>query len=462
MSAVAGHLDLVECRTTALGSWMLGTRSDGGHGGLLRVTEDVPVQRLVTVTGRLRDLDLPGILPITDLVRQRGRIWLVTALPPTPALAELLGEPDIGPGQAVDVLQQVAQAVLELHAADLVHGSVGADAVVIGADGAARLVDWGLPGTTGADVVAWAELAWFLARSWCASDVRSGAVLSEAAVVATSGGLGAALEVLRGPSAVTRPVDPGRLARVATERVAALVAAGPGSSPVAGAPAGVASAAAAAPARPPQPASPPAPLPPAPATTSPVAVATQLGARRAGRFGAAPSPPRPDGVRRFGPGVPAPAGTNRAEELWRSGAAPRRRPRRPLRAAASLVLTLLVVAAAVLVGLWARQPAVLAVTGAEVRVDPRGPECDGTAEITGVISTNGGSGAIEYRWVADGTRSVEAERPLRVDRQGTVVVTLRWPMRDAPNGEHEARLEIVAPQRLDAEQRFVYRCPGLQ
>lgn len=478
MSAIAGHTDLVECRATAAGTWYLATRADGGRGGLLRLGEDVALDGMVTLTGRMRDLDLPGVLPITDLVRHRGRIWLVTGLPPIPSLADLLDERvDIAPAHAADALRRTASALLALHRAGLAHGAATADAIVIGEDGSARLADWVPGGRAAADVAGWAELARLLARTWCAHYPRAGSVLAKAGLVAMADGLEAAVGHLHGLPAVACPVDSAVLRRLAADRVgkvavpdrrASVTPAGRRAGPGPAAPLGRRADRPAPAPRPERPAAPPAsarPAPPNDATVPapPVPASTLLGERRAGRFAAPPTAPapRPGEVRRFGPGVPTPeVAASRAEQLWRAGAAPARAPRRRAGRLVGGVVTVLVVAAALLVGLSLRAPSALVVTAAAVELDPRGPACDGTAEITGLISTNGGSGTITYRWIADGVREAATDAPLSVSGQDTVRVALNWPFEGASNGDHVARLEIVAPQQLSAEQRFVYRCTG--
>jgi hypothetical protein len=381
-STVGGlRLDPATARSSPLGTWHRATGADG-PAGVLRIGADVGLEHLVAVTKRLRELELPGIVPIVDLVRQHRRTWLITAQPPSPTLADLMDTPDLDARRAVE---QVGRTVLALHEAGLVHGCLTPASVVIGADEEFRLADWGLPGTVDGDVAAWAELARRVATARAAHDPDAAAALGRCAELAADAGLAAALTELQAP-------EPS---------------------------------------------------------------ATQLGERAAGRAAGVAAGERA-GIRRFGPGVPPPAAPAWAEEAWREGAAaPARRRRARI---VNVVITLVVVAIAAAVGLWLRQLPPLQVVGVDVRTDPRGPACDGTAEITGIITTNGGSGDLEYRWVRSDGPQPDDPPPLRVSGQPTVRVTLRWPFAGPQDAEHTARLEVLRPQQAAAEQRFVHRC----
>src|ERR1700722_2415702 len=105
---------------------------------------------------------------------------------------------------------------------------------------------------------------------------------------------------------------------------------------------------------------------------------------------------RPPEIVRHGPGVPVTApgspGEPTAEEVWRSGA-PRRR--RPLRRRVGPALTVvLFIASVAVIYLRLHHPA-FGVTGVAITKQVRSG-C--TVDVTGRISTTGGSGTVSYEW----------------------------------------------------------------
>ncbi|MER5772610.1 hypothetical protein [Streptomyces sp. NPDC001985] len=180
-----------------------------------------------------------------------------------------------------------------------------------------------------------------------------------------------------------------------------------------------------------------------------------------------PPPPRPDRVvgelRSFGPGVPASTGSPAvartaatAAEVWRGAdrVAERRRARRRRR-----VLMAVVVPAVLALLAWQRYGGTAAVDAVSVRSAVASLGCDGTADIVGLVDTNGRPGTLVYRWVrSDGTESGRLrERVTRGQKQARL--RLRWSFRG--QGEHRAgaELRIVSPSSHRAGTRFVYHCP---
>ncbi|WP_245703336.1 hypothetical protein [Streptomyces lushanensis] len=183
------------------------------------------------------------------------------------------------------------------------------------------------------------------------------------------------------------------------------------------------------------------------------------------------APDRVEGqVLRFGPGVTAAVrdrhheNTTTAAALWHGAppgrppgpepAVPGRRsggPRRYALAAAVLLAVVVFLA-------WQRYGPALAVQDVSVGTALRGPGCDGTSDIVGVVRTNGRPGTITYRWVrGDGTSS----GPLRekVTRgQKTARLRLLWTFRGRGEYRATAELRITSPSRHTAVTRFVYRC----
>ncbi|WP_433540123.1 hypothetical protein ACQP10_29885 [Streptosporangium sandarakinum] len=148
-----------------------------------------------------------GLLPVADLVAAGDDVWLLTAEPAAPTLADLLSEPPAahgpGPGGAAAVLVETAQTLLTLHAAGLAHGALHPGTVVIAADGSALLAERGLagalhdrPAAPEHDVAAWASLATELAARWAAPYPEAAGLLERAAATASARGLAQARDVL--------------------------------------------------------------------------------------------------------------------------------------------------------------------------------------------------------------------------------------------------------------------------
>lgn len=176
-------------RVTAAGAWFL--PGDGGAGSLLRVADGIPAKAV----RRIRDLGVPGLLPIGNVVEKSGQVWLRTPQPPGPTLADLGPKP--GSAGAVAVLAGIARALAELHARHVTHGVLDADAVLLDPDGTPLLVvvDDGIADRA-ADLAGVARLARWLAAEWCTGDASSAITLCRCAEVVERDGLPAAMAVL--------------------------------------------------------------------------------------------------------------------------------------------------------------------------------------------------------------------------------------------------------------------------
>ncbi|MFE9676633.1 hypothetical protein ACFYO5_21220 [Streptomyces sp. NPDC006259] len=164
----------------------------------------------------------------------------------------------------------------------------------------------------------------------------------------------------------------------------------------------------------------------------------------------------PDGtVLRFGPGVPAALARHPRPTPPTLVAAPAPRRRPPRRHA----LPVLVLVAAVLFLLW-RQDAAAAVGVRDVSVTAarRTLGCDTTADVVGVVRTDGRPGTLAYRWVrSDGTTS--AVRHTAVARgQRQVRLRLLWTFQGPGRHAAVAELRLLSPERRSAEVRFAYDC----
>lgn len=420
-------------RAGRAGHWWCATDPTGEQRGALRLDPAAvgaagAVDRVVSLAVTLRRRQLPGLLPILDLVSEAGQVWLLTSIPADPTVADLVAGSRLPATAAPTVLREVGQALLGLHQAGLVHGALGPDTVVVDGAGQIWLAEAGLvPALRGstvapaADALGWATLARALATGQAgpAADL-----LHRCAAAAEAAGLAAGLNTLAAGLAAPGHGTP----TVAAPR------SGPGTPGVAASPAAAGPSAYDAP--------------------------TQLGRDRAGGAAAGPHPaagqPRPAepaGGRelRFGPGVAA-----ARPPAWQS-APPRRRGRR-LRAVLGGLLTLAIVAA---VGgyLWWQRQNPLAVTAATVApAEPPGDQCDVTVDVVGTVQTNGRPGTITYQWIrSDGETSGVLDQTVAAGA-ASVQVHLFWSFSGQGRYDATATLQILAPSPMEASGGFTYDC----
>ncbi|MGV4984601.1 hypothetical protein ACVB8X_42535 [Streptomyces sp. NRAIS4] len=235
-------------RDTRHGTWhaLLPARSGDHAAGALRIDRALLVPEgtrerlaaMVLATARLR---LPGLLGTVDLVAEAGEVWLLTARPPAPVLADILSSDGPRPdaGSAASILNETAQTLLALHTAGLTHGSLTPDTVVIAPDGVALMAEAGLcavlgdapdagrqasasgyepgagcqaadagaaavpvpsaapfSGCQAADAAAWAALARALGAAWTQPGTPAAELFARCSATAEADGLAAARAVL--------------------------------------------------------------------------------------------------------------------------------------------------------------------------------------------------------------------------------------------------------------------------
>jgi hypothetical protein len=167
------------------------------------------------------------------------------------------------------------------------------------------------------------------------------------------------------------------------------------------------------------------------------------------------APDRVEGsVLRFGPGVTA-ALTHRSHLTLPAVQPAPSRPRRNRRRHAVPVLVLIVVAAFLA---WQRSGPELTLREVSVSTRQAALECDGTADVVGVITTDGRPGTVSYRWVrSDGTTSgVLREVMARGQKQARV--HLLWTFEGEGTYQARAKLRILSPASRTATARFTYDC----
>ncbi|GAA2417198.1 hypothetical protein [Streptomyces coeruleofuscus] len=167
------------------------------------------------------------------------------------------------------------------------------------------------------------------------------------------------------------------------------------------------------------------------------------------------APDRVEGtVLRFGPGVTA-AVAHRAHRTLPAPPPPPAPPRRRLRRHALPALVVMCVLAFLA---WQRLGPSLAVGTVAVTARPTVLECDGTAHIVGLVTTNGRPGTLSYRWIrSDGTSSgVLNEVMARGQRQARL--HLLWTFQGKGHRTARAELRILSATPRTVTTHFTYAC----
>ncbi|MGW7407834.1 hypothetical protein ACWGI9_29655 [Streptomyces sp. NPDC054833] len=457
-------------------------------------------ERLASAVLAVARLRLPGVLGTVDLVAEAGEVWLITARPPAPTLADLLagGGPDLDAGSAASVLNETAQTLLALHAAGLAHGALDTDTVVLAPDGVALLAGAAPGAVLGdapdrarreADIAAWAGLCRTLGEAWAPGGTPAAALFAHCSTTAAAEGLAAARAALVAGRAalpadfLRRTALRAAVAAAAPEITEAPSAAGTGSDD-GGAdsdPAPTAS----------KPVAPEADDRATPddqltiltrsrsrsrshsrsvpdqahPTAAPDDQATVLGRRNrvpAESPAAVPPPPSEDDgeiLLRFGPGIPVEA-QDALRAQWGTPLVPpdtdsRQRRRRRGWIATTAVLTI----AAVLLWLLLRPSPAPTVTAVEVQAPAGRLHCGQTADLVGVVTTDGRGGPVTYHWLrSDGHDSGEL---VHMAHRGDprVTVHLRWTVRGPGSFRGTARLRIAHQRKpVEAQATFSYAC----
>lgn len=470
----------------------------------------------VLAVGRLR---LPGVLGTVDLVAEAGEVWLLTSRPPVPTVADLLDATGAATGDAsgpdagsvASVLNETAQTLLALHAAGLTHGALGTDTVVCAPDGVALLAESALGTVLGdaraaagreADVLAWAALARTLADAWTGAGTPAADLFARCSATAESEGLAAARDALVAGRAAL-PADFLRrtaLRAAVTATTPELTAAPTVVEPTAVEPTAVEPTAdePGAPVQSDRPedrgpgAAGPDPTVLVPAADQGAPADAQLTMPSRARRARTPDPALPDeqatvlGKRhrtgpvhpapeqhdlvptatgadadeillRFGPGVPV-EGQEALRGRW-SAAAPPPDPRERRRRRGWIATTALLTVVAVLLWLLLRPDPAPTVTAVDVQAPTGKLHCGQTADMVGVVRTDGRGGPVTYRWLrSDGHDTGELVRTAHSGER-RVTVHLRWTVRGPGTFHGTARLR-VAHQRtpVEGEATFIYVC----
>lgn len=167
-------------------------------------------------------------------------------------------------------------------------------------------------------------------------------------------------------------------------------------------------------------------------------------------------PDRTDGtVLRFGPGVTA-AVAHRTHRTLPTVPPPAAPPRRRLRRHALPALVLVAVMAFLA---WQRLGPSVAVRSVAVTAPPTVLGCGDTADVVGLVATNGRPGTLSYRWIrSDGTAS-GVLREVVVRGQEQARLHLLWTFHGKGHYTARAELRILTPTQHTITTDLTYDCP---
>lgn len=431
----------------SIGTWQETSTADGRKVGALALPQQSQEQltRVAATVAAVRRLNLPGVVPVADLVGHQGRAWIIAASPVGPNLSGLPGR--LSPGVAATVLSDTGQTLMKLHASGLFHGALDPSTVVISPAGVALLSEVGVAAAAAGrtvsakdDAAAWAMLA---------RELGGDNPTLQAVAAAAAAGLETGLRVLAAnASDLPGFGDRQALAAVPKTPPPAVVDAPPEESTTL-LPAQFEAAQAAPPQRPVQ-----------------EDLATRMGRRSGTTAEAAPSERGADGVLRFGQGPVAAPSTPQ----W-TPPAPVKPKRRVGRRIMSMLGTLIFIlallyAAGVLLGKAPSPQSLLQQWGllnsahvssvTVTKVDLA--TCNGQADVIGTVVTNGESGVFAYEWVdSDGHTSGRLNQTVR-DGQGSVAVHYYWNFSGKGTHKGTATLRILAPNQVEATAPVTYTC----
>jgi serine/threonine-protein kinase len=106
-------------------------------------------RQILDASSRAAALSHPGLAATYDAGEADGRLYIATEYVPGEPLARAVSGLPLHPKRAIEIAAQVADALAELHAADLVHGDVQPSTIRLTPKGQAKLLDAGVARWTG-------------------------------------------------------------------------------------------------------------------------------------------------------------------------------------------------------------------------------------------------------------------------------------------------------------------------
>ena len=89
------------------------------------------------------NLSHPNIATLYEIGEDHGKIFLVFEFAPGETLKRVIGGLPMNARRAVDLAAQLADALADAHATDIVHGRLGPDAVILTPKGNGKILDFG-------------------------------------------------------------------------------------------------------------------------------------------------------------------------------------------------------------------------------------------------------------------------------------------------------------------------------
>ncbi|KIG15120.1 High-affnity carbon uptake protein Hat/HatR [Enhygromyxa salina] len=101
-------------------------------------------RRMFEEAQALAKISHPNVIPVYDVGRHEGRVWIAMELIPGRSLREWVREAKPSVAQILAAWRDAGQGLAAVHARGLIHRDVKPDNVMIGDDGRVRVIDFGL------------------------------------------------------------------------------------------------------------------------------------------------------------------------------------------------------------------------------------------------------------------------------------------------------------------------------
>ena len=101
-------------------------------------------EELLTQARAAAAVSHPNIVTLYEIAEDNGRLYLVHEFVQGQTLRTIIAGRPLNPRRAVDLAGQIAEALADAHAAELVHGGITADTIVVTPKGHAKITDFGL------------------------------------------------------------------------------------------------------------------------------------------------------------------------------------------------------------------------------------------------------------------------------------------------------------------------------